>query len=175
MPDSTIGFEPFIQTFRTLMDMQRDGAKLDTYIKPLADTLDGLRAERELIGSAKEIEKQVARADERERKSKATLEAAQVKADGIVAKAQADATSILDKANEQMAGVVAKMEDKRAQIAAAGDAVRVTKEERAAFEGEKRQTAVEARNLAAAQEAVTKLKAEYESKMAAFNKLAGAA
>lgn len=174
MPDSnSMAFEPFIQTFRAFTEMQRDGASLEAYIQPLAETLDGLRAERELIGSAAEIEKKIAKAEERERQAKAAVANAEIAAAALLAKAREDAAVIVEKANGIMAKATEDLEAKRAAMQAAADNVRVTKEERAAFEGDKRQLEADKRRVAMESEAAAKMKADYEAKLARFSELAG--
>lgn len=171
---NAIGFEPFVRTFQAFMDMQRDGATLEVYLAPLVETLDGLREEREALGKVEEIGKLHAAAEERDRQAKAGLEATREKCRVMIETAEQNSSAIVDRANDQMAKMSGDLEAKRAQLVAATDAMRVAKEERAEFENGKRALEVERRRVEQASAAAEKMKSDYESRLAAFSKLAGA-
>ncbi|MEK9751588.1 MAG: hypothetical protein VW338_00030 [Rhodospirillaceae bacterium] len=172
--NNAIGFEPFVRTFQAFMDMQRDGASLEVYLKPLVKTLDGLRQEREALGKVKEIEKLHAAADERDRQAKAGLDSARARTRAMIEEAEAKAAAIVDRANNEMAKAAEDLEKRRAALAAASDSVRVAKEERAEFENGRRALEAEKRRVAQEAEAAAKMKSDYEARLAAFSKLAGA-
>lgn len=172
--NNAIAFEPFIRTFQAFMDMQRDGASLEAYLKPLVETLDGLRVEREALGKVEEIGKLHAAAEERDRQARAALDAAREKCRAMVETAESNAAAIIDKANDQMGKAAADLESRRAQLQAATDSVRVAKAERAEFENAKRALEVEKRRVEQIAAAAEKMKADYEARLRQFSALAGA-
>lgn len=168
MPDA---FESFLATYATLAAM--DAPEFQIKVKELSDATAALRAERELIGKAEEIDTLHNQASVREEQSQKMLAEAEANSTAIVEASKQKADALMDAATEQSVTVGAELDAKKAELTALVEQRKVSGEERSSFEQEKRQFSLRVDQLAADEEKVAALQSDLSARLAAISKAAG--